>query len=99
MTTEIVGDYEAFIRSKAAADVPTGFAPTRIAAAHARYGDFASTHEALGVAVEEWDELLDAIRENKLASVEWECLDLAAVLIRLARNLQTSDTTRRRSVK
>lgn len=27
---------------------------TRIAAAHARYGDFASTHEALGVAVEEW---------------------------------------------
>lgn len=72
---------------------------TRIAAAHARYGDFASTHEALGVAVEEWDELRDAIRENKLASVEWECLDLAAVLIRLARNLQTSAATRRRSFK
>lgn len=71
----------------------------RIAAAHARYGDFASTHEALGVALEEWDELRDAIRANKLASVEWECLDLAAVLIRLARNLQTSDATKGRSVK
>ncbi len=71
----------------------------RIAAANERYGDFASTHEALGVAVEEWDELRDAIRDNDLASVEGECLDLAAVLIRLARNLHTSDTTRQRSVK
>lgn len=32
MTTEIVGDYEAFIRSKAAADVPTGFAPSQLGA-------------------------------------------------------------------
>lgn len=32
VTTEIVGDYEAFIRSKAAADVPTGFAPSQLGA-------------------------------------------------------------------
>jgi NTP pyrophosphatase (non-canonical NTP hydrolase) len=50
------------------------------------YGHFASTHEALGVACEEWDELRDAIRANKLGSVEQECLDLAAVLLRLARH-------------
>ena len=44
----------------------------------------ASTHEALGVACEEWDELREAIRTNKLGAVEYEALDLAAVLIRLA---------------
>lgn len=49
---------------------------TRIAAAHARYGDFASTHEALGVAVEEWDELLDAIRAAivRAAGPNWRSL-------------------------
>lgn len=56
----------------------------RMSKAEERYGQFASTHEALGVAVEEWDELRDAIRSNKMGSVEWECLDLASVLIRLA---------------
>ena len=43
-----------------------------------------STHEALGVALEEWDELRAAIKSNKLGAIEWECLDLAAVLLRLA---------------
>ena len=33
----------------------------RIGAATERYGPFASTHEALGVASEEWDELREAI--------------------------------------
>lgn len=49
---------------------------TRIAAAHARYGDFASTHEALGVAVEEWDELRDAIRAAivRAAGPNWRSL-------------------------
>lgn len=70
----------------------------RIAAADARYGDFASTHEALGVASEEWDELREAVRSNKLGSVEREALDLAAVLIRLVRSL-SAETTRRRSMK
>lgn len=71
----------------------------RIAHAEHRYGDFASTHEALGVACEEWDELRAAIKANKLGSVEWECLDLAAVLIRLARSVRNSEATKLRSVK
>lgn len=71
----------------------------RIEVAQTRYGDFASTHEALGVASEEWDELRDAIRSNALASVEAECLDLAAVLIRLARVMRNSNYKHGRSVK
>lgn len=71
----------------------------RMAAAQARYGEFASTHEALGVACEEWDELRDAIRANNLGGVEQECIDLAAVLIRLAHSLRVSSYTRDRSVK
>lgn len=72
---------------------------SRIARAQGRYGDFASTHEALGVALEEWDELKDAIRANALASVEHECLDLAAVLMRLARLVRNSEYAHDRSVK
>lgn len=67
----------------------------RIAAAEHRYGEFASTHEAMGVACEEWDEFRDAVRSNDLAAVEHECMDLAAVLIRLARNLHGSKTIKR----
>ena len=71
----------------------------RIEAATKRYGAFASTHEALGVACEEWDELRDAIRSNKLESVRYECLDLAAVLIRLARAVRGDADLQARSVK
>jgi NTP pyrophosphatase (non-canonical NTP hydrolase) len=71
----------------------------RIETAQTRYGHFASTHEALGVMSEEWDELRDAIRSNALGSVEHECLDLAAVCIRLARSLRNSNYTAQRSVK
>lgn len=55
-------------------------------AAHAqeRYGDFQSTHEAYGVACEEFHELLDALRLNSLVRMKHECIDLAAVLVRLA---------------
>ena len=59
----------------------------RIAAADDRYGPFASTHEALGVALEEWDELRDAVRANDLQAVRSEALDLAAALIRMADGL------------
>ena len=72
---------------------------SRMQRAGDRYGPFASTHEALGVAVEEWDELRDAIRDNQLDAVEHECLDLAAVLLRLVISLRTSDITRNRSIK
>ena len=41
----------------------------RIDAAHIRYGGFASTHEALGVALEEWNELVQAIQSNDMQSV------------------------------
>jgi hypothetical protein len=49
-----------------------------------RYGDFASTHEALGVALEEWDELRAALHDNNLIAIRNEAIDLAAVLVRLA---------------
>jgi NTP pyrophosphatase (non-canonical NTP hydrolase) len=63
----------------------------RISKAHDRYGPIASTHEAMGVALEEWHELIDAVRSNKLGAIEWECLDLAAVLVRLARTIHEND--------
>jgi NTP pyrophosphatase (non-canonical NTP hydrolase) len=71
----------------------------RAAQAQERYGAFASTHEALGVALEEWDELRDAVRANKLGSVEMECIDLAAVLLRLARACRDGGEFSKRSVK
>lgn len=71
----------------------------RIAAAELRYGEMASTHEALGVACEEWDELREAIRTNKLGAVEYEALDLAAVLLRLARACRNGGAFAKRSVK
>lgn len=70
----------------------------RIQMARKRYGDFASTHEALGVAMEEWHELIDAIRSNVIGDVQKECMDLAAVLIRLAGDLNKFSTSQR-SVK
>jgi len=71
----------------------------RILAADIRYGPFASTHEALGVASEEWDELRESIWQNDLARVQSECYDLAAVLIRLASQIDTNAALRSRSVK
>jgi NTP pyrophosphatase (non-canonical NTP hydrolase) len=56
----------------------------RGAAATIRYGNPTSTHEALGVALEEWHELIEAVRANDLAQVRHECIDLAAVLRRMA---------------
>jgi NTP pyrophosphatase (non-canonical NTP hydrolase) len=67
----------------------------RIAAADSRYGTFASTHEGLGVACEEWDELRDAVRRNHLLDVQAECLDLAAVFLRLARDVFNTETASR----
>ena len=70
-----------------------------IDAADARYGAFASTHEAMGVALEEWDELRDAIRDNDLSAVAKESLDLAAACIRLHDQLAYVQMLRDRSVK
>lgn len=56
----------------------------RMKLAELRYGPFASTHEAMGVALEEWDELREAIRSNDIEAIEYEALDLASVLVRLS---------------
>lgn len=72
---------------------------TRILAADARYGHFASTHEALGVASEEWDELREAVRANDIAAVRAEALDLAAVMLRLWEQLGEDEAMLKRSVK
>lgn len=71
----------------------------RIAAADKRYGPFASTHEAIGVCDEEWRELRDAVRENDMAAIRREALDLAAALIRLHDGLEQGSDMWRRSVK
>jgi NTP pyrophosphatase (non-canonical NTP hydrolase) len=52
--------------------------------AHIKYGPIASTQEAMGVALEEWDEFREAIRSNNIAHARSEALDLAAVLLRFA---------------
>lgn len=49
-----------------------------------RYGPPMSAHEMLGVIVEEYAELIEAIRSGKIMSVQWEAMDLAAACIRLA---------------
>lgn len=71
----------------------------RIEAADTRYGPFASTHEALGVACEEWDEFRQSIQENDLRKVAHEGLDLAACLIRLAQQLRDCNYIHERSGK
>jgi NTP pyrophosphatase (non-canonical NTP hydrolase) len=70
-----------------------------VIAADERYGAFASTHEAMGVALEEWDELREAIKSNDFTRIAAECLDLAAVCIRLHDQLGTVQMLRERSVK
>jgi hypothetical protein len=62
-----------------------------------RYGPFASTHEALGVACEEWDELRAAVHANDMVKIKDEALDLAAVLIRLHDQLARGGPILRRS--
>lgn len=68
---------------------------SRMEAAEQRYGAFASTHEALGVALEEWHEFIDAVRANDDAAAVYEAVDLAAVLIRFAVQAQENRLTRR----
>lgn len=64
-----------------------------------RYGNFASTHEALGVALEEWTELVEAVRSNDMVKIHAECIDLAAVCLRLANQINVGGAIVERSVK
>lgn len=54
-----------------------------MSAAATRYGQFASSHEALGVLTEEYAELLEAIRANDMRAIRQEAVQIAAVAIRL----------------
>jgi NTP pyrophosphatase (non-canonical NTP hydrolase) len=60
-----------------------------------RYGDYASTHEALGVLAEEYHELVAAIRANKSESIRAEAIQVAAVAIRMVRSLDGASMRRR----
>ena len=71
----------------------------RVSLASVRYGPFASTHEALGVALAEWDELRDAVHRNSWQDIRDEALDLAAVLVRLWAQLGEDGAMRDRSGK
>lgn len=71
----------------------------RVNRANDRYGSLASTHEGIGVALEEWDELRDAVKANDFNLIYDECLDLAAVLIRMAEEVINNNTTKNRSTK
>jgi hypothetical protein len=72
---------------------------TLIEQANLRYGPFSSTHEALGVCSEEWDELRDAIHANDFGRIKHEALDLAAALIRLHDGLADGSSMAQRSAK
>jgi NTP pyrophosphatase (non-canonical NTP hydrolase) len=59
------------------------------AEAQAKYGDFASMHEAYGVLAEEVDELFDAVKlgpKNLLrgSEIQKEAIQVAAVALRIA---------------
>lgn len=71
----------------------------RMKLAELRYGPFASTHEAMGVALEEWDELREAIRSNDIEAIEYEALDLASVLVRMATACRENEGFKNRSGK
>jgi hypothetical protein len=67
----------------------------RMADAQKRYGPFASTHEALGVCLEEWEELKSAMHANNLEWIREESLDLAAACLRLAESIRIPDFVER----
>ncbi len=58
--------------------------------ASAEYGPFASAHEALGVLLEEVQELAEAIRGHSLEFVLREAVQVAAVALRLAEQCRES---------
>jgi NTP pyrophosphatase (non-canonical NTP hydrolase) len=62
-----------------------------------RYGEYTSSHEALGVLEEELLELKEAIRENDLEAIRAEAIDIAAVATRLARICRGNESFRIRS--
>jgi len=66
--------------------------------ADARYGPFTSSHEGLGVLIEEIQELIAAIGDNDLAHIRTEAVQVSAVALRIAVCCNRHDF-RNRSVK
>ncbi len=64
-----------------------------------RYGGFTSSHEALGVLVEEMAELMEAVRKNDLEAIAKEATQVSAVAARLADSIRHDGPMRGRSVK
>lgn len=69
----------------------------RIDAADRLYGEFSSSHEAMGVCLEEWDEFRAEVKKNDIFAAQYEALDLAAALIRFHDQLTQSAELRKRS--
>jgi hypothetical protein len=59
--------------------------------AHGRYGPPVSTHESLGVLMEEFDELKEAIHANAADRISHEAIQLASVAYRLALELRSGN--------
>ena len=66
-----------------------------IGTADRRWGHFKSTHEGLGVLIEELDELKSAIHANKTESVREEAIQIAAVATRIAYSMSEPTTIER----
>lgn len=60
--------------------------------AAAKYGPPTSTQEALGVLLEEFDELKEAIHANSAPEIAHEAVQVAAVAYRLAMALDSGST-------
>lgn len=59
--------------------------------AEERYGPFTSAHEALGVLLEEFQELTEAICDHSADAVRREAIQVAAVALRLAGQCGSGD--------
>jgi len=60
-----------------------------------KYGPFRSTHEGLGVLMEEVHELIEAIRLNSPDHVRNEAIQVSAVAYRIAQSLDHEETRAR----
>jgi len=65
------------------------------ARAEEKYGPFRSSHEGLGVLLEEFHELTEAIRHNEPAEVQAEAIQVAAVAMRIAEALDLPKVRKR----
>lgn len=67
--------------------------------ADARFGTFRSSHEGLGVLLEEFAELQDAVRLNDAAAIAREAVHVAAVALRIAEAMENGETRARSGCK